>query len=57
MTQPNTAGILQGQEVDFHLIGKKVKETLPLYQIAEMRKTRMVVDYEENKGHLQGQAK
>ena len=49
MTQPITAGILQGQKVDFHLIGKKGNETLPLYPITEMRKTRMVVDYESNK--------
>ena len=49
MTQPITAGILQGQKVDFHLIDKQGNETLPLYPITEMRKTRMVVDYESNK--------
>ena len=47
--QPITAGILRGQEIDFHLIDKDGNETLPLYPISEMRKTRMVVDYEENK--------
>ena len=49
MIQPITAGILRGQEIDFHLIDTDGNETLPLYPIPEMRKTRMVVDYEENK--------
>ena len=49
VTQPITSGILKGQEIDFHLIDKAGNETLPLYPISEMRKTRMVVDYEENK--------
>ena len=49
MTQPITAGILQGQKVDFHLIDKKGNGTLPLYPITKMRKHRMVVDYESNK--------
>ena len=37
MTQPITAGILQGPKADFHLIDKKGNETLPLYPITEMR--------------------
>ena len=49
MIQPITSGILQGHEIDFHLIDKEGNKTLPLYPISEMRKTRMVVDYEENK--------
>ena len=49
MTQPITAGILQGQKVDFHMIDKTGNETLPLYPITEMRTNRMVVDYESNK--------
>ena len=49
ITQPITAGILAGQEVDFHLIDKPGNETLPLYPITEMWKTRMVIDYEDNK--------
>ena len=49
MTQPITAGILQGQKVDFHSIDKKGNETLPLYPITEMRKTRMVVNCESDK--------
>ena len=49
MTQPITARILKGQQIDFHLIDKKGNETLPLYPISEMRKTRMVGDYEDNK--------
>ena len=49
VTQPITAGILKGHSLDFHLIDKEGNETLPLYPISEMRKSRMVVDYEENK--------
>ena len=49
VTQPVTSGILKGQKIDFHLIDKPGNETLPLYPISEMRRVRMVVDYEENK--------
>ena len=45
VTQPITSGILKGQKIVFHLIDKAGNETLPLYPISEMRKTRMVVDY------------
>ena len=48
VTQPVTAGILKGHNLDFHLIDKKGNETLPLYPISEMRKSKMVVDYEQN---------
>ena len=47
--QPVTAGVLQGHDIAFHLIDKKGNETLPLYPISEMRKTRMGVDYEDSK--------
>ena len=49
MTQPITAGILQGQEVDFHLIDAEGNNTLPSYPINELRKNKMVVDYEANR--------
>ena len=52
MTQPITAGILQGLEVDFHLIDKEGNETLRLYPTTELRKNKMVVEYEVNKAML-----
>jgi len=48
-TQPITAGILKGEHVDFHLIDKEGNETKPLLPISEMRRHKMVVDFELNK--------
>ena len=46
--QPVTAGLLKGQTLDLHLIDKKGNDTLPLFPISEMRKRKMVIDYEND---------
>ena len=47
--QPITAGLLTGKTVNMHLIDRSGNDTSPLFSIDEMRRLRMVVDYEENK--------
>ena len=47
--QPITAGLLSGKTVSMHLIDRPGNDTSPLFSIDEMRRLRMVVDYEENK--------
>jgi len=55
LSQPITAGILKGEHVDFHLIDKEGNETKPLLPISEMRKHKMVVDFELNKINFKNQ--
>ena len=47
--QPIIAGLLSGKTVNMHLIDRSGNDTSPLFSIDEMRRLRMVVDYEENK--------
>ena len=47
--QPITAGLLSGKTMNMHLIDSVGNDTSPLFSIDEMRRLRMVVDYEENK--------
>ena len=47
--QPITAGLLAGESVTMHLIDKAGNDTCPLLSINELRRLRMVIDYEEGK--------
>ena len=47
--QPITSGLLAGKSVTMHLIDKAGNDTCPLLSIHDMRRLRMVVDYEEGK--------
>ena len=47
--QPITAGLLSGESVTMHLIDKAGNDTCPLLSINELRRLRMVIDYEEGK--------
>ena len=47
--QPITAGLIAGKTVNMHLIDSAGNAASPLFSIDEMRRLRMVVDYEENK--------
>ena len=47
--QPITSGLLAGKSVTMHLIDKTGNDTCPLLSIHDMRRLRMVVDYEEGK--------
>ena len=47
--QPITAGLLSGETVTMHLIDKAGNDTCPLLSINELRRLRMVIDYEEGK--------
>ena len=44
--QPVTAGVLAGRPFDCHLIDKKGNTVAPLYPISEMKKNKMVADFE-----------
>ena len=43
-----TAGLLKGKTLDLHCIDKKGDDTLTLLPISDLRRHRMVVDYEAN---------
>ena len=47
--QPIAAGLLSGESVTMHLIDKAGNDTCPLLSINELRRLRMVIDYEEGK--------
>ena len=47
--QPITAGRLSGQSLAMHLIDKAGNDTCPLLSINDLRRLRMVVDYDETK--------
>ena len=47
--QPITAGLLTGKYLSMHLNDKAGNDTCPLLSINDMRRLRMVVDYEEGK--------
>ena len=47
--QPITSGLLKGKSGSMHLIDRDGNETSPLFSSNDMRRNRMVVDYEENK--------
>ena len=47
--QPITSGLLKGKTINMHLIDRAGNETSPLFSIADQRRSRMVVDFEENK--------
>ena len=47
--QPITSGLLAGKTVKMHLIDKAGNDTCPLLSINDLRRLRMVVDYEEDK--------
>ena len=47
--QPITSGLLQGKTINMHLIDRAGNETSPLFSIDDQRRSRMVVDFEENK--------
>ena len=45
--QPITDGLLTGKSITMHLIDKVGNDTCPLLSIHDLRRLRMVVDYEE----------
>ena len=47
--QPITSGLSAGKSVTMHLIDKAGNDTCPLLSIHDMRRLRMVVDYDEGK--------
>ena len=47
--QPITEGLLKGKTLNMHLIDRAGNETSPLFSIDDQRRSRMVVDFEENK--------
>ena len=47
--QPITVGLLVGRSLSMHLIDKAGNDTCPLLSINDLRRLRMVVDYEEGK--------
>ena len=47
--QPITSGLLAGKSVNMHLIDKAGNDTCPLLSINDLRRLRMVIDYEEGK--------
>ena len=47
--QPITSGLLAGESVTMHLIDEAGNDTCPLLSITELRRLRMVIDYEEGK--------
>ena len=47
--QPITSGLLAGKSININLIDRAGNETSPLFSMYDMRRLRMVVDYEENK--------
>ena len=47
--QPITSGLLKGKTINMHLIDRAGNETSPLFSINDQRRSRMVVDFEENK--------
>ena len=47
--QPITSGLLKGKTINMHLIDRAGSDTSPLFSIDDMRRLRMVADYEENK--------
>ena len=47
--QPITAGLLEGKTLKMHLIDSAGNDTGPLYGINDLRRHRMVVDYDESK--------
>ena len=48
VTQPITAGLLEGSQIDLHVVDQPGNLTPPLFSIEDMRKHRLVVDFEEN---------
>ena len=49
LEQPITYGLFAGRSIKMHLIDRDGNETSPLFSIDDMRRLRMVVDYEESK--------
>ena len=49
LEMPSTSGLLTGETINMHLIDTAGNRTAPLLGIDEMRRLRMVIDYEENK--------
>ena len=47
--QPVTAGLLSGQSLSMHLIEKAGNDTCPLLSINDLRRLRIVIDYDEGK--------
>ena len=47
--QPITVGLLTGKYLSMHLIDKAGNDTCPLLSINDLRRLRMVVDYEKGK--------
>ena len=47
--QPVTSGLLAGKTLSMHLIDKEGNDTCPLLSINDLRRLRIVVDYEESK--------
>ena len=47
--QPITSGLLAGKSIQMHLIDKAGNDTCPLLSINDLRRLRMVIDYEEGK--------
>ena len=47
--QPVTSGLLAGRSLQMHLIDREGNDTSPLLSINDMRRLRMVVDYEDSK--------
>ena len=47
--QPGTSGLLAGKTLSMHLIDKEGNDTCPLLSINDLRRLRIVVDYEESK--------
>ena len=47
--QPITSGLLKGKTINMHLIDRAGNATSPLFSINDQRRSRMVVDFEENK--------
>ena len=45
--QPITSGLLAGKSISMHLIDKAGNDTCPLLSSNDVRRLRMVVDYEE----------
>ena len=47
--QPVTSGLLAGRTLSMHLIDKEGNDTCPLLSINDLRRLRMIVDYEDSK--------
>ena len=47
--QPITSGLLAGKSIQMYLIDKAGNDSCPLLSINDLRRLRMVIDYEEGK--------